>query len=78
MGATQPWGRIIDEVRENFGWDFEEATAINVCLHKEKYYLEILDFMNRYLKVEMQQDVMDELILIYQKVGVLDPTLTYQ
>ena len=76
LGATQPWGRIIGEVRENFGWDFEEATAINVCLHKEKYYLEILDFMNRYLKVEVEQDVLEDL-MTYQKIGVLDPTLTY-
>ena len=76
LGATQPWGRIIDEVRENFGWDFEEATAINVCLHKERYYLEIVDFMKRYLSVNLDQDVLEDLLL-YQKVGVLDPTLTY-
>ena len=76
LGATQPWGRIINEVRENFGWDFEEATAINVCLHKETYYLEILDFMKKYLGVKMDQDVLDDLFE-YQKVGVLDPNIAY-
>jgi len=76
LGATQPWGRIINEVRENFGWDFEEATAINVCLHKEMYYLEILDFMKRYLEVKIDQDVLDDLFE-YQKIGILDPTITY-
>lgn len=76
LGATQPWGRIINEVRENFGWDFEEATAINVCLHKETYYLEILDFMKKYLDVKMDQDVLDDLFE-YQKVGILDPTISY-
>ncbi len=32
--------------------------------------------MNRYLKVEVEQDVLEDL-MTYQKIGVLDPTLTY-
>ena len=39
-----PWGRSVDQIRKNFAWDFEEATAINIILNREKFNKDIYKF----------------------------------
>ncbi len=74
MAVTHPWGRILNDVRENFAWDFEEATSIRIAQNKELFYSEIKDFVNKHYDV--RPDVLEE-VFRYQKSAVLDPTVTY-
>jgi len=74
MAVEQPWGRILDDVKKNFAWDFEEATAIRIVQNKELFYSEIRDFINE--NFPLQEDVLEELFL-YQDSAVLDPNLEY-
>ena len=41
MQASHPWGRVLDDVRENFAWDFEEATTMRIVQNKKKFQGEI-------------------------------------
>lgn len=74
IDATQPWGRILDDVKENFAWDFEEATAIRIVQNKELFYSEIKEFLNENFPIE--EDIMHELFK-YQDLAVIDPTVSY-
>ena len=74
IAVEQPWGRILDDVKENFAWDFEEATAIRIVQNKELFYSEIREFLNKHFPIE--DGVIDELFR-YQDLAVLDPTLSY-
>mgnify|MGYP003330647322 CR=1 FL=1 len=38
LSCTAPWGRVVDSVRENFAWDFEEATVIDIMKNKKLFY----------------------------------------
>ena len=44
LDVKQPWGRIIDDVRQNFAWDFEEATAIECIRNQDQLYEEVKQF----------------------------------
>ena len=52
VGCKGPWGRVVPSVRENFAWDFEEATAINIVENQEIYLSELKDFVSKYIKNE--------------------------
>ena len=74
IAVEQPWGRILNDVKENFAWDFEEATAIRIVQNKDLFYSEIKEFLNKHFPI--QEEVMEELFK-YQDCAVLDPTLSY-
>ena len=76
LDAKQPWGRIIQGVKKNFAWDFEEATVINVSKNKEIFYEEIKHFLKTYLKHDIKDEVLEDLFK-YQKSGLIDPAKRY-
>ena len=72
--TESPWGRVLNDVKKNFAWDFEEATAIRIMQNKDQYYSEVWDF------VKSKYDVEDELlkeVFEFNKCAVLDPNVTY-
>jgi len=72
--AESPWGRVVPEIRENFAWDFEEATVLEIMRNKEIFYAEIKDFvLSNY---QISEDVLDE-ALKYQQAAILNPDLNY-
>ena len=74
--AEQPWGRILPDVRKNFAWDFEEATAIIICKNKERFYSEIEDFLYKNFEFDASSDLLKQLIE-FQKHAILDPRIEY-
>ena len=66
-------GRVVKEVRKNFAWDFEEATAINIINNKNLFYEEIKSFLGQY---KIDKKIIEELI-IYQKNTIVDPNQEY-
>ena len=76
LAAKQPWGRILDDVRKNFAWDFEEATAINICKNKDLFYSEIENFLKTCFDFRYNEELMEDLFK-YQLHGVLDPRVKY-
>ena len=76
MKAKAPWGRVVNSVRENFAWDFEEATAITIAKNKAQFYDEIRDYLANHLKVDLEEAVLADLFK-YQIDAVLDPVKSY-
>jgi len=74
IAVEQPWGRILNDVKENFAWDFEEATAIRIVQNKDLFYSEIKDFLSDNFPID--EEVLEELFR-YQDLAVLDPTISY-
>ena len=68
-----PWGRVLDNVRKSFEWQFEEATAIRSAQNKNKLYKEIKIFMKDF---GLKKDVLSDLIE-FQKNSVIDPSVSY-
>ena len=68
-----PWGRVVSDVRENFAWDFEEATAINIVRNHNKYLDELKIFVSKYFE---NRKILEELIK-YQDITIVNPTRTY-
>ena len=66
-------GRVVKEVRKNFAWDFEEATAINIINNKNLFYEEIKSFLGQY---KIDKKIIEELIT-YQKNTIVDPNQQY-
>jgi len=66
-------GRVVKEVRKNFAWDFEEATAINIINNKNLFYEEIGSFLEQY---KIDKKIIEELIT-YQKNTIVDPNQEY-
>lgn len=69
-----PWGRIVEDVRENYAWDFEEATAMKINQNKEKFYEEV------YKVIKENFDIPDSLLkelIKYQECAILDPNKNY-
>jgi len=76
LAAKQPWGRILDDIKKNFAWDFEEATAINVCKDKDLFYSEVEKFLKHSFNFDYNEEVMKDLFE-YQYHGILDPRVEY-
>tara|TARA_R110001599_G_scaffold105759_4_gene266983 strand:- start:4446 stop:6377 length:1932 start_codon:yes stop_codon:yes gene_type:complete len=76
LDTKHPWGRILNDVRKNFAWDFEEATAITIAKNKEKFYTEIKSFITSFLNVDLEEEVLEELIQ-YQTSAIIDPSVSY-
>ena len=74
MKAKHPWGRVLDDVRENFAWDFEEATSMRIVQNKDTFQKEIKQFIISCYDVD--NELLNELIK-YQDVAVVDPTRQY-
>ena len=72
--AKSPWGRVVPEIRENFAWDFEEATVLEVMKNKDIFYSEIKEFVIS--NYDIPEDVLDQL-LRYQRSAILNPDLSY-
>jgi len=75
LAVEQPWGRILPDVRQNFAWDFEEATAIRVSQNKQEFYDNIRDFLSSAFDIELNSAI-DELFE-YQVLALIDPTREY-
>ena len=73
LNSLGPWGRVIKEIRPNFAWDFEEATAIQIVRNKKIFYQEIKYFLKRF---NIEDEIIDDLIK-YQKNTIIDPTKEY-
>ena len=73
--VEQPWGRIIPEVRKDFAWDFEEATAIRISQNQDLYYSELRNFLKEAFDVEYDEIIQQ--LFDYQRAGVLDPAIEY-
>ena len=73
MNCKGGLGRVVDDVRKNFAWDFEEATAINIIKNKDIFYNEIKFFLNKY---SLDEKLTNELIR-YQKDTIIDPNKEY-
>jgi len=74
LDAKLPWGRVVSEVRENYAWDFEEATVIEIMKNKKEYYDDIRKFLN--INYPMPRELMEDLIK-YQDASMLDPQIAY-
>ena len=68
-----PWGRTVNPIRENFAWDFEEATAINIILNREEFNKDIYNFMSSF---GIKKELLDDLIK-FQDNTTIDPTRSY-
>jgi putative methyltransferase len=74
LDARLPWGRVVPEVRENYAWDFEEATIIAIMKNKKEYYDDIRKFLA--INYPMPESVVED-ILKYQDSAMLDPQIAY-
>jgi hypothetical protein len=74
LDARLPWGRVVPEVRENYAWDFEEATIIAIMKNKKEYYDDIRKFLA--INYPMPEGVVADL-LKYQDSAMLDPQIVY-
>jgi putative methyltransferase len=68
-----PWGRAVDKIRNNFAWDFEEATAINIILNRKEFNKDIYNFMKSF---GIKKELLDDLIK-FQDNATVDPTKSY-
>ena len=75
LDVKQPWGRIIDDVRQNFAWDFEEATAIECIKNQDQLYEEVEQFLKKHLNIEYTEEIAE--LFRYQRLGLVDPRVTY-
>jgi radical SAM superfamily enzyme YgiQ (UPF0313 family) len=74
LKAKSPWGRVVPAIRENFAWDFEEATVLDIMTNKDTFYSEVMHFIVS--NYDIPSDVLKELIH-YQRAAILNPDLTY-
>ena len=72
--AESPWGRVLNDVKKNFAWDFEEATAIRIMQNKDQYYSEVWDFVKS--NFEVDDEILKE-VFEFNKCAVLDPNVAY-
>ena len=75
LEVKQPWGRIVEDVRKNFAWDFEEATAIECSKNKEQFYSEIQQFLLEAFNIEYTEEISE--LFKYQILGLVDPQKSY-
>ena len=68
-----PWGRSVDQIRKDFAWDFEEATAINIVLNRDEFNKDIFKFMSSF---GIKKELLDELIK-FQDNATVDPRKSY-
>ena len=73
LNSKGPMGRVLDKIRPNFAWDYEEATAINIVKSKDIFYTEIKSFLKNY---NIEEKIIDDLIK-FQKDSIVDPTNKY-
>jgi hypothetical protein len=74
MKAKHPWGRTLGDIRENFAWDFEEATSMRIVQNKNIFQEEVKQFL--ILNYNIEESIIDQLIK-YQDYAILDPNRTY-
>ena len=75
LAVEQPWGRIIPEVKENFAWDFEEATVIKIVKNQKQFYEEVRRFLVE--DIGYNEDSVLEDLLSYQIDAIIDPSVQY-
>ena len=73
LSTKGPMGRVVNSIRPNFAWDYEEATAIKIVQNKDIFYKEIKHFLKRY---NLDNEILEDLIK-YQKDTIIDPLKTY-
>ncbi|MAH50852.1 hypothetical protein CMI37_33860 [Candidatus Pacearchaeota archaeon] len=70
---TEYWGRSIDEVKKDYYWDFEEATALVFSMNENEWYKDLSGFLKQF---ELDKEVEDD-ILNFQHLFVSNPFQTY-
>ena len=73
LSSKGPMGRVVNSIRPNFAWDYEEATAINIIQSKDIFYKEVKIFLKKY---EIDEEILDNLI-DFQKDTIIDPLNNY-
>ena len=74
MKAEHPWGRVLNDIRKNFAWDFEEATSMRIVQNKISFQEEVKQFL--ILNYNIREEIIDEMIK-YQDYAVIDPKREY-
>lgn len=74
MAANHPWGRVLKDIRNNFAWDFEEATSMRIVQNKKTFYKEVKKYLIS--SYNIKESIINQLIK-YQDYAVLDPTRRY-
>jgi len=74
LEATGPWGRVVPAVRNNFAWDFEEATIIEIMKNKSMFFDEVKHFLA--IHFDLEKNVTSDIIQ-YQNLAMLDPCFLY-
>lgn len=74
LSCTSPWGRVVNSVRKNFAWDFEEATVIEIMQNKKEFYKEVKYFLvkNYQFRIDVLQDLIN-----FQDSAMIDPAVSY-
>lgn len=73
INKSGPWGRVLENIRPNFAWKFEEGTSIRIAENRNVFYKEIKSFLTKY---DLDSTLLDELI-DFQISGVLWPDKQY-
>jgi putative methyltransferase len=73
LAGKGPWGRVVDTVKENFAWDFEEATAIQTLLKYDAHQIDVANFLDMF---DIDTDVKNELQR-FQDLSIVNPTRQY-
>ena len=74
INCEAPWGRILEYVRKNYAWDFEEATAMQINKNKDLFYEEVYNILKSNFSI--QDEVLNNLIK-FQKDSIVDPNIVY-
>tara|TARA_B100002019_G_scaffold135269_1_gene116620 strand:- start:16437 stop:18449 length:2013 start_codon:yes stop_codon:yes gene_type:complete len=74
LDCVAPWGRVVNSVRENFAWDFEEATVIEIMQNKSDFYTELQNYiiMNHDVGIDLLKDLVN-----FQDCAMMDPRYKY-
>ena len=68
------WGRVLNDVKKNFYWEYEEATAIHISLNHKLFYDEIYKYLID--KYELEDNLV-KCLIDYQIVRIQHPNQEY-
>ncbi len=73
LAGKGPWGRVVNSVKKNFAWDFEEATAIQILLNYKKHQVDVDNFLNTF---DLDDAVKHDL-KTFQDASIVNPKRRY-
>jgi len=68
------WGRVLNDVKKNFHWEYEEATAIHISLNHKLFYEEIYKYLID--KYELEDNLV-KCLIDYQIIRIQHPNQEY-